>query len=150
MAKEIELYEPIKRILQEKFGKLGECYIEITSKKIGNTIKSKLDDNLLFFLNAEKIYPDLTGYVVESGTSNLIVAEVKSEKIKVRDIYQIKMYSELFHSKYTFLISSEPLSEEIRRYLKMTPAILSYSAGYKRLIIAQFDVRNNQLLEEDL
>ena len=95
----------------------------------------------------EKIYPDLVGYVKENGILNLIISEVKDKKLKLRDIYQSKMYGELFHAKYTFLISSKPLSEEIRRFLKMNPAILSHSAGYQHITIAQFDKDKNQLLE---
>lgn len=150
MKNETELYEPIKIIMQDKFSNLGECYFEITSKKISNAIKSKLDDDALFFMNAERIYPDLTGYVIEGRISHFIVAEVKHDKIKLRDIYQTKMYGELFHSKYTYLISSKPLPEEIRRFLRKNPALISYFAGYQKMTIAQFDIEKSTLLEEDI
>lgn len=150
MVTEKELYEKTKMIFYEKFKKIGECYIEVTSRKIGDTIKRRLDDNFLFFLNAEKIFPDLTGYVIENGACNRIVVEIKNERIKIRDIYQTKMYGELFNSTYSYLISSEPLSEEMRRFLRLNPYIISYSAGYRKIKIAQVDIDKNDILEEDL
>lgn len=156
---ENSLYEPIKNSLEKEFGKLGKCYFEITAKgKISNEIKNLLDDLALYIINVERFSPDIMGYVVKglldkpideilSSNKDLVVVEVK-DKIKIKDIYQAKQYGEIFNAKHTLLIYIEPISEEIRRFLEKRPEILSHLAGYKNLMLAQFDKGKGKILEK--
>lgn len=144
---EKELYEGVKQNLQELFQKIGKCYLEITAEgKISNELKRMLDDLSLYIINVERFSPDIMGYVIEeelSESKDIIVVEIKPSKIRIKDIFQAKIYGEIFNAKYTLLISSESIAEEIRRFLEKRPEILSHSAGYKSVITAQFDKKEN-------
>ncbi|GAH95239.1 unnamed protein product, partial [marine sediment metagenome] len=69
--------------------------------------------------------PDLTGFVLKNGVDistasrldveSFITVEVKPTRITLQDIYQAKMYGDLFYAKYALLISPEIIGEEIRR-----------------------------------
>ena len=155
---EKSLYEPVKKALEENFKKLGNCYFEITAKgKISDKLKRYFDDIDLHIINVEKFSPDLIGYVIKGFFSRdnlglgkaeeIIVVEVKNN-LKLKDIYQAKQYGEIFNAKYTLLIYSEPLAEEIRRFLKQRPDILSHSAGYQQVRMAQFDEAEGKIKED--
>jgi hypothetical protein len=129
---EAALYEPVKEYLisrfKTKFG--GECYLETTANgTFTEAIKKHIADNIIFsFLR--KASPDLTGYtwrkesvlptpplssLITYDVKDLITVEIKKERITPQDIYQAKMYGDLFQAKYAFLISPQPIPEEIRR-----------------------------------
>jgi len=143
---EERFYFKIKEALEEEFRFSKEVYFEIThKKKPSNKIKKHLGDLALYAVNIERLYPDITGYAVVSSPelfknleTRLIVAEVKS-KVKLKDIYQAKCYGEIFNAYYIFIIHIEPLSEEIRRFLKNRPEVLSYCAGYRNIYLSRFD-----------
>ena len=142
---EKSLYQPVKTALEVRFiREFGECYLEITAnKKISDKIKKCFDDIVLHIINVEGFYPDLMGLI---QSKEIIVVEVK-EELTLKDIYQAKQYGEIFNAKYTLLIYSEPLSEEIRRFLEKRPEILSHSAGSKDVKLARFDKTDNDIEE---
>ncbi|PWI49518.1 hypothetical protein CEE45_01625 [Candidatus Heimdallarchaeota archaeon B3_Heim] len=140
MIKEEALYEPIKKALEEKFNNIGKCFLEITSKKIEDSIKKILDDHSVFILETEDKKPDLMGYVLvpsESGfiDKRLVVVEVKNKELKIADIYQIKMYAEVFNTRYAFLISPQGFSEARRRFLQHR--FLLHFGGVQSITIMQ-------------
>lgn len=153
------LYEPIKKALEEEFEKFGECHFEITAKgEISNKIKNSLDDFALYIINVERFSPDIMGYVIKrltdrplneilSNKKELVVVEVKHE-IKIKDIYQAKQYGEIFNAKYTLLIYTKPMSEEKRRFFEKRPVILSHTAGYQNVTIAQFDEGTGKIKDD--
>jgi len=94
LFKEEDLYEPIKKSLQERFSVIGECHLEVTAYRISEEIKRLLDDESVFILENEKKKPDLMGYVCtacQSALKNkqLIVVEVKSDTLRLKNIYQV-------------------------------------------------------------
>ena len=126
---EKELYEPIKKYLEEAFRKkFGNCDLEVTANGVfSETLKRVVRDDIIFSFLGKKASPDLTGFIHTRGSEwvtvlegpsivkDFITVEIKSEKIILQDVYQAKMYGDLFQAKYALLISPEPIPEEIRR-----------------------------------
>lgn len=123
-----KLCEPIKEHLEEAFTqKFGNCHLEITTGGVfSNTIKSVVRHQIMFSFLNKKTSPDLTGFIHIQGSDAIvpltpsivkefITVQVKRGKITLQDIYQAKMYGDLFPAKYALLISSEPIPENIIR-----------------------------------
>jgi hypothetical protein len=146
---EKDLYEPVRRELTEKFSVSGKIYLEVSADgKISETVKEKLDDVSLHIINFERVKPDLIGFLrIETRTGRSagyyqdekIVAEVKNEQVGIADIIQTKAYAEVFDARHAFLISSEPIPEEVKRFVKMKPGLLHYAGGYGEIKLVQFD-----------
>jgi hypothetical protein len=115
--REEKLYAPIMNILEDMFNRLGECHFENTSRGFSEQLKDELDDDSLFILKIQKMFPDLTGYLIEKETFNIIVAEVKDHIPTLRDIYQTKKYAETLNASYGLLVSPKRTSVELRRFL---------------------------------
>ncbi len=141
---EKELYEPVRAALERSFAAIGKRTISETgaTKGIGNPLKALIPPGLeiLFrFLNRK---PDIAGYVESNRGNQIFTAEVKRRSLTVQDIYQAKMYKELFGATFGFLIGTEPVAEELKRLLRNIPIILM-SAGdytYHFLALARFDL----------
>ena len=139
---EADLYAPIKEYLAKSFTqKFGNCYLEITAKgAFSSTLKSIVRDDIIFyFLRREA--PDLVGFIarkqsewvsssVPSIVQDYITVEIKRDKITLRDIYQAKMYGDLFQAKYALLISPERIPEEIKRLDQNTFVTRRYTSGW--------------------
>jgi len=156
------LYEPIKEYLiaafKTKFG--GECYLETTANgTFSETIKGLVRHDIIFSFLRKKASPDLTGFYLresdylpipldEVGVKNPITVEIKREKVTPQDIYQAKMYGDLFQAKYALLISPQPIPEEIKRLDKYLFVTGRFMSGW-RLYIGQWitDGRNNTISE---
>lgn len=136
--KEEFLYEPIKNALKEVFTHLGDCYLEVTCKGLSNQLLRSLDDFALFYVKIDKQYPDIAGFVKTTYGKEIVTVEVKSHIRKINDFFQAKRYAEVFDAKYAFLISSETIPEQIRRFINKRSTIYSFSYN-KSVIIAQFD-----------
>lgn len=124
-----ELYKPVWENLKKLFiDTFGGCHLEITyDGKFSEDLKSNFDDIILFFLK-EHSYPDITGFVKNpEGDLWFIVVEIKDKKVGIRDFYQAKMYAEVFKAHYCFLVSTQPLSEEIKRVFKSKKWINRYT-----------------------
>jgi len=131
---EKELYEPVRRELAERFSVSGKAYLEVSADgRISETVKEKLDDVCLHIINFERLKPDIIGFLrTETKTGrgvgyyhdDMIIAEVKNEQIGITDIIQTKAYAEVFAAQHAFLVSSEPIPEEIKRFMKMKPGLL--------------------------
>jgi hypothetical protein len=148
--KEERLYEPIRSALKAEFevfvGSEGKVYLEKTDKgRFSEELKETLDDRALSISRVEKLCPDITGFVQKKGFSkDLVTVEVKLGKIRIRDLWQAKLYAEVLNAKYGITISTGKIQEEIKRFLTDRPNIL-YRQGYNnQLVVAQFDVENNE------
>ena len=75
--------------------------------------------------------------------------EVKERIEKLDDIYQAKLYKEVFDAKYGFLITADPIPEEIKRLCRATVNILRSASDstYRFLAIGQFDPENRQFVD---
>ena len=124
---EKELYQPIKKYLKKAFEqKFGKCHLEVTAGgSFSGAIKRAVRNDIIFAFLGKKASPDLTGFTfsktliwgqwTSSDIQDFITVEIKKEKITLQDVYQAKMYGDLFQAKYALLISPEAIPEEIRR-----------------------------------
>ena len=140
---EKELYEPIKEYLEKAFTeKFGNCYLETTADgSFSNTLKSVVRHDIIFSFLGKKAAPDLTGFIHTEGSKRIpaeepsivqdfITVEIKKERITIQDVYQAKMYGDLFQAKYALLISPERIPEEIRRLDKQLFVTHRYMSGW--------------------
>jgi hypothetical protein len=81
---------------------------------------------LFRFLNRK---PDIAGYAV-TDRENQFFVEVKRGGLTIQDVYQIKMYKEVFGATFGFLISTQPIAEGLKRLLRSVPIILLSAADY--------------------
>ena len=95
-------------------------YLEITARKgISETLKMEFSDETFLILYAEDLTPDIMGFVRRKPSSpkELITVEVKDKIIKLKDIFQARLYQEVFKSTLGFLISPEGITEETVRFV---------------------------------
>lgn len=143
---ERDLYQPIKDYLTNRLShEFDKFHIEITATgRYSETIKRVVRHDIIFsFLRTA--HPDLTGFVLKeavdisvarsSDVDSFITVEVKPDPIKLQDVYQAKLYGDLFAAKYALLISPEIIGEEIRRLNKKLHVLNRY--GNRRLYIGQ-------------
>jgi len=134
-AKEKELYEPIKNHLKTILGSYyveehnppptrpfqyeNNPYLEITEKRISETLKREFSNETFYILSAEHKNPDIMGFVRKRPTSpkELITVEVKNKTIELKDVFQARLYQEVFKSTLSFLIASEDITEERVRFV---------------------------------
>jgi hypothetical protein len=140
---ESQFYEPTKAALGHVFGK-KRYSLEITAdRQLSGDVKQVLTDYNLFANVVERFIPDLTGYIEEDKTESLsvvkikslVVVEVKPSPPRLKDIFQTKEYAEIFGAKHAFLISPQPLPEEIKRILVKKSEILSHSKNSGMVLI---------------
>lgn len=140
---ERELYQPIRdyfaEVLIEKF---GNCHLEITADGVfSSVLKKVVRHDIVFTFLRKKVSPDLTGFIHSRGSEpivmygpgivkDFITVEIKSTKITPQDIYQAKLYGDLFSAKYAFLISTETIPEEIKRLDKQLFITQRYMSGW--------------------
>jgi len=147
-----EYYEIVKEKLAELFKEKGvKIYLEITARgKFSNKLKSKIPSGReIIFLFLKRLAPDITGFVEGCSLPGFVVAEVKRGKIELDDIYQLKKYADLFEARFAFLVSLEPIPEEIKRLLKVTFLISKLKGGsiYHAFVLTRFDKDRDEFTE---
>lgn len=145
---EKELYQPMREYLEIGFNKSsGHCHLEITADgNFSEKLKSVVRHNIVFSFLGKKASPDLAGFTVKDpirwatelflsvGSADIqdfITVEIKREKITPQDIYQAKMYGDLFYAKFALLISPEPIPEEIKRLHKELYVLGRFMSGWQ-------------------
>jgi hypothetical protein len=132
--KEEELYFPILNMLKEMFDRfyVAESYVYarnglqkaptsgITNPHLiitahgdfSEELQRVFDTDLFAALYAEKLKPDIMGFVrkKESDKPEIITVEVKAGELKIRDVLQAKMYSDIFKATFAFIISPKGIS----------------------------------------
>jgi hypothetical protein len=148
---EAGFYQPIKERLEELLVATGRhFYLETTATKgLSEKLKAKIPQHREIVFTFLKKRPDLFGFVEGQYSDDLITVEVKERIEKLDDIYQAKLYKEVLGARYGFLITTEPIPEEIKRLCKNTFDILHSSADsiHRFLAIAQFDKEKNQIVD---
>lgn len=138
---EKELYEPIGKYLQSAFSaKFGNCQMETTAGgSFSSSLKSAVRHDIIFAFLGRKASPDLVGFVRgKYGIDDYIVVEVKRDAVTLQDIYQTKMYSDLFSARYALLLSPELVPEEIKRLHRNTFMLNRFMSGWQ-VYIGQWD-----------
>jgi len=140
---EADFYQPIKKGLEELFASKGKSfYLEVTAtRRWSEKLKGKIPQGREIVFTFLKKRPDLLGFVEGQYSSNFVTVEVKEQIKKLDDIYQAKLYKEVFDAKYGFLITTEPIPEEIKRLCNSTFSILHSATDsiYSFLVIGHFD-----------
>jgi hypothetical protein len=148
---ESDYYAIIKTKIEEVMkNKFKESYLEITSKrKFSKKLKHEIAltnrDIIFYFL--QNTAPDITGFVKDEFSTYFFIAEIKREKIQLGDIYQTRKYSELFNAKYSFLISTEEIPEEIIKLSKVVFSLLNGGHGYDRITLVHYDPDKENFIE---
>lgn len=97
-------------------------HLEITAHgKFSELLHSNFDYYLFQNLKAEKLHPDIMGYVDKKNASTraFITVEVKKDPLTIRNILQAKLYENIFNAKFSFAISPEGIAiEKLKVILK--------------------------------
>ncbi len=155
MSKEETLYEPVLKDFICTLWKGANVTLRPTGerKELSKQLKRKLDDLSLYMFHMERFIPDIMAYVITSKSEHyesrdIIVAEVKANKIRIKDILQTRGYGIVLDAKYIMLISPKPLPEEIRRFFDKRYSLVVYEFGfYERVKIAKFDESSQKLMD---
>jgi hypothetical protein len=94
---------------------LKNPHLEITAKgEFSELLKTRFDYHMFGKLHAERLHPDIMGFVTkkESSKPEMITVEVKLGPLKLRDVMQAKLYEAVFCSKYSLLISPTGIEGE--------------------------------------
>ncbi len=130
--------------------------MERTDRLISNDVKKDLDNVALLALGAEKLFPDLMGCLDIKGLlfseeSRLIVVKIEMGVLTLKDLYQVKMFAEVFQAYYAFLISPEGFRGEQRRVIIEIPELLNFcTQDYERQIIVMYWQKNTLEIDEEL
>ncbi len=148
---EADFYELIKQKLEELLASKGRrFYLEVTARKgLSEKLKGAIPQHREIVFTFLKKRPDLFGYIEGQYSKDLVTVEIKERIEKLDDIYQAKLYKEVFAARYGFLITTKPIPEEIKRLCKSTIDIL-HSAGdsiYRFLVIGHFDQESGQFVD---
>jgi hypothetical protein len=144
LIKERELYEPVRAALERSFAAIGKKTFSETraTKGLGEPLKALIPQNLEILFRFLNYKPDVVGYAESTHGNQIFTAEVKRGSLTVQDIYQAKMYKELFGATFGFLIGTQPVPEELKRLLRTIPIILLSAGDYTFhfLALARFDL----------
>lgn len=148
---EKDLYEPIKKFLCSEFdARYGNCYLERTdrrnpSEKVKEAIPKDKDIIMAALPNKK---PDLMGFYNDCGDKKLITVEIKLGAIKLEDVYQAKLYGDLFSAKYALLISTVQVPQLIKRLHKALH-IFNLSRGERTIYIGQWQGKpHNEVIKD--
>ena len=110
-------------------------HLEITANgEVSEFLQSKFNYDLFQKLDAERLNPDLLGFVQKKPSSleEFITVEVKRSPLRFRDVLQAKLYEEIFNAKFSFAISPKGMP------MKKLKVILEHNKALRgNVIIAQ-------------
>lgn len=136
MESEKALYEPIREGLKSTFSTaFGYCYLEKTANgRFSETIKKAVPYDIIFTFLKRGVSPDLVGFIRDDVLGNsikdLITVEIKLGDITLQNIYQAKLYGDIFNAKYALLISPQPINEEIKRLQRDLSILGRFMSGF--------------------
>ncbi len=124
-------------------------HLEITAnRKFSDKLKTEIREGReIIFHFLKEASPDITGFIKNDYFSDFIVVEFKRQAIKLDNVYQAKKYRDLFSAKFTFLISLQPIPEEIKRLHKTTYHLLAGASTYDAFVIVHFDEASREFNE---
>jgi hypothetical protein len=120
-------------------------HLEITANgDFSEKLQRVFDYRLFAALYAERLKPDIMGFVRKKPSSKpeVITVEVKADALKIKDVLQAKMYSDIFNAEFGFAISPMGISIpklktilEHDKELRGNVIIVSYNPGVGRFCI---------------
>jgi hypothetical protein len=150
---EADLYQPLKERLEGLLAAKvqGRPFrLEITARSgLSEKLKAKIPQGSEIIFAFLKKRPDLVGFIETQYSTDLITVEVKERLDKLDDLYQAKLYKEVFGARYGFLITAHSIPEEIKRLCRNSQDILHSMSDsiYRFLAIGQFDQDKGQFVD---
>ncbi len=145
-AKEKDLYEPVKNALERSFASIGKQAIAETSasKGFSERLKASFPSGSEILFRYMTLRPDIVGSVEPTRLPTMFTVEVKLGSPTIRNVYQAKLYKEVFGASLGFLIATEPIPEELKRLCSVRSSILCSSDDYtfSLFTIGQFDTES--------
>ncbi len=147
---EKDSYEPIRRCLDALFRSVGKTVYSEIGASTGFSERAKRaippERNIVFAFLRHR--PDFLILIGEPYRPNLVTVEIKDDIQKLEDIYQAKLYKEVFDAKYGFLITLRSIREELKRLCTITPNTLASFVHYLQFfVIGQFDKASGQVTD---
>jgi len=101
---ERDWYGPVEAKLGEQlFGVVDNVYLETgATKSFSERVKAAIPAGREIVFSFLSRRPDILGYVNREYSKDLITVEVKEKSLTIEDIYQAKMYKEVFGARYGF------------------------------------------------
>jgi len=87
------------------------------------------------------------GFIEMPYSRDLITVEIKLGSPTLSDIYQAKLYKEVFEAKCGFLITGSAIQEELRRLCETNFLILGSAVYTTFLAIGRFDMDSGSFTE---
>jgi hypothetical protein len=142
--KEAALYTIVAERLMRHFVDAGSntVRVEVTAAGFPEKIKEAIPEhrNIIFsFLKSSR--PDITGVISDNnGGHHLMVAEIKTSPLELKDVYQTKRYKDLLCAPYAFLISTQEIPIALKRVCSLNPPAMLSSVGdpFGFLALARF------------
>lgn len=139
---EKDWYDPVQAKLGEQFLSVVDNYYLETgaTKGFSERVKAAIPEGREIVFSFLSRRPDILGYVNRAYSKDLITVEVKEKSLTIEDIYQAKMYKEVFGARYGFLITATAIPEALKRLCKQNYQIQhsSHDDIYSFLAIAEF------------
>jgi hypothetical protein len=150
---EAELYEPVISCLRGVFSAVGKTVQFEIAATAGLSERAKRaipkgSDIIFTFLSRHR--PDIVGVIGgDVFLSSLVVAEVKATRLTPEHVFQAKRYKELLGARCAFLVTVQPIPEDLKRLCDQNwDILLSASDGtYKFLTICQFDIATGKFID---
>jgi hypothetical protein len=150
---ETELYDPVMSCLRASFAAVGKSVRFEIAATLGLSEQAKRaipkGSEIVFgFLRQNR--PDIVG-VIEGDVflSPLVVAEVKAKSLTLDNVFQAKRYKDLLQAKCGFLVTVQPIPEDLRRVCDQNWDILcsASDSSYKFLTLCQFDIAAGKFID---
>ena len=139
---ERDWYDPVEaKLVEQLLGVADDFYLETgATKGFSERVKAAIPAGREIVFSFLRRRPDILGYVNREYSKDLITVEVKEKSLTIEDIYQAKMYKEVFGARYGFLITATAIPEALKRLCKQTHQIQhsSHDDTYSFLAIAEF------------
>lgn len=151
---EERLYQGVKKALTAYLRQADDNFpimLEITADRFPESLKPHIQRELLFLLENKDLRPDFLGHIGPNctstyGTSEFIMTvEVKPKEFTLRDIFQAKMYGEVYSVPFAFLIFTELPKHRLLELVRLRRDFLAYSAGLQTLYIARYSKHDETL-----
>jgi len=150
-AKEKDLYEPAKDALERAFASFGKRAVSETaaSTGFGEQMKALVPSGSEILFRYMNLRPDIVGFVEPALLPTMFTVEVKLGSPTIRDVYQAKLYKEVFGATLGFLITTKPIPEELKRLFGIRQTIL-YSFDhytFSLFAIGQFETESGVFVD---
>jgi hypothetical protein len=118
--------------------------LDITADGFPQSSQALLQSNVLYLLDSREFRPDLFGHIGPDCTQAygrrdfVLTVEVKLGAPALRDLFQAKMYGELYWAPVSLLVATEQPEERLRRLLSERLDLFGYSGGNYQLYLCRY------------